>query len=206
MSKGYILAVDTEILDLEGLDGLSNRIGAMLNRDRGTALVRGGTIYPMDDGSTPPARIAILHFDSPAEARAIMDDPEFSTLQNERHRFAKSNVFIVEGVPNRTDPAPAGSKKGFCVVIDSVVDDRPALEGLSDRLRDVQENNGGTFLVRGGPIIPMNEDSIHPARITIAQFDSVADARALFTMPEIVALREERHQFATSSMFVVEGL
>ncbi|MXZ90398.1 MAG: DUF1330 domain-containing protein [Chloroflexi bacterium] len=206
MSKGYLLAIDAEIRDPEGLAALNERIQTMLRRDRGDILVRGGAIYPMHDGSVPPARITFLEFDSVDEALELFNDPELAEIREERRRYSTPSVFVVEGVPNPPSPPTSDSTKGYYVVLDAAISDRPALEHLSQRLQAVQEANGGFDLVRGGTIHSINDGFPVPERITIVQFPSLADARILMGVPEFVALRMERHQYADTHAFVVEGV
>ena len=96
--------------------------------------------------------------------------------------------------------------KGYIVTIDREVKDAQGLAALSNRLRGMLEDAGGEFLVRGGNIHPMDDGSTPPARIMVAQFESLEAVQQLFAMSEFVALREERHQFATSTTFIVEGV
>ena len=205
MTKGYLLAIDSKVGDPEGLTAVSQSARDMLRRDRGTVLVRGGTIYPMHDGSVPPDRITILEFDSVADAWNLLNDPELVGIREARRQYSTPSVFVVAGVPNPPTPPPSDSTKGYYVVLDWEVGDRPSLEDLSGRLLKVQESNGGFDLVRGGTIHSINDGFPVPERITIVQFPSLADARILMGVPEFVSLRQERHQYADTHAFVVEG-
>ena len=96
--KGYVVILDTEINDPEGLAAMSERVRQVVTRDHGEVLVRGGTITRKHGDADPPARLTVVEFNSTEDAEALFEDAAVVELQEERHRYATSTVFIVQGV------------------------------------------------------------------------------------------------------------
>lgn len=95
--------------------------------------------------------------------------------------------------------------KGYVVVIDSEITDAEGLAGIASQLGEALVANGGRFLIRGGEISAYGGD-LAPARVMVAEFDSVEQAKALMELQSFVELREQRSQFAKANAFVVEGV
>ncbi|MXZ92700.1 MAG: DUF1330 domain-containing protein [Chloroflexi bacterium] len=96
--KGYVVIIDTEINDPEGLAAMSERVRQVVTRDHGEVLVRGGAITPKHGNAAPPVRMTVVEFNSVEDAEALFEDAGVRELQEERHRYATSTAFIIEGV------------------------------------------------------------------------------------------------------------
>jgi uncharacterized protein (DUF1330 family) len=70
---------------------------AVIAAHGGSYLARGGAIEVIE-GDWAPKRLTILKFDNAAKARAWIESPEYRPLREIRHKAAKSNILIVEGV------------------------------------------------------------------------------------------------------------
>lgn len=62
----------------------------------------------------------------------------------------------------------------------------------------------GKHLVRGGAIEVRGGD-LAPARMAVAEFESMEQARALFALESFAEMRAQRSQFASANAFIVEG-
>lgn len=65
------------------------------------------------------------------------------------------------------------------------------------------EEFGGRFLVRGGPVTPM-EGGCRPRNVII-EFDSVEQARACYESPQYQKAVTIRQAIADADLFIVEG-
>lgn len=63
----------------------------------GKYIVRGGTVE-VAEGDWMPRRFVVVEFPSLEQAKAWYTSPEYAPAKAIRHRTAKSNVIIVEGV------------------------------------------------------------------------------------------------------------
>lgn len=90
------------------------------------------------------------------------------------------------------------------VVIDSEITDPDGLANISGRLAEAVESHGGRFLIRGGAIEVQGGD-LAPARMAVAEFESIEQVRGLFALKAFTELREMRSKFAKANAFIVEG-
>ena len=95
--KGYIIIVDSEVIDAGSLAGLASQLLQEVEAHGGRYLVRGGPIT-LYGGDLAPARAAVVEFDSPEQAKALLESPRFSELRKLRSQFVKTSAFVVEGV------------------------------------------------------------------------------------------------------------
>ena len=95
--KAYIVTIDSEVSDPEGMSGLASQLLQEVEAHGGRYLVRGGAIS-VYGGDLAPARAAISEFDSPEQARALLESERLSELRNQRGQFVRANTFLVEGV------------------------------------------------------------------------------------------------------------
>jgi uncharacterized protein (DUF1330 family) len=63
----------------------------------GRYVVRGGAVEVVE-GDWTPGRLVVLEFDSVAQARRWRASPEYGAAVQLRHRTAKANMIIVEGL------------------------------------------------------------------------------------------------------------
>jgi uncharacterized protein (DUF1330 family) len=59
---------------------------------------RSGSHHPVTKGDWEPKRLIILQFDSVEAAKRSLNLPEYAPAKAIRHRTAKSNMVVVEGV------------------------------------------------------------------------------------------------------------
>jgi uncharacterized protein (DUF1330 family) len=65
----------------------------------GTYLVRGGEVEVLE-GDWRPNRMVVVRFDSADQARRWWNGTGYAELKAMRQRSAKTNMILVEGVPN----------------------------------------------------------------------------------------------------------
>jgi len=65
----------------------------------GKYIVRGGVTQVLE-GSWDPPRFVVLEFPNAAAARAWWDSPEYAPARAVRQSCAKTEMLLVEGVPN----------------------------------------------------------------------------------------------------------
>ncbi len=66
--------------------------------------------------------------------------------------------------------------------------------------------HGGRFLVRGGPLEPLEGAGHPPLRMVVMEFPDQAAARAWYGSPDYVALRELRQSVSETDIVLVEGV
>ena len=64
----------------------------------GRYIARGGHSEALE-GEWDPCRVAILEFESVARAKAWIDSPEYREARSLRHASARTQMFVVEGLP-----------------------------------------------------------------------------------------------------------
>jgi len=74
----------------------SRHVPATLEAYGGAALVRGGESHRLE--GSPRSRVVVVRFESVTQARAWWTSAEYSRLRTLRHRFADSDVALVEGL------------------------------------------------------------------------------------------------------------
>lgn len=95
MSKGYFLA-EIEITDAEGYDQYRSTTAAILKKYGGRFIVRGGNPQLLE-GDHPASRIVLIEFESPEQAMAWYNSPEYQAALKVRLASAKSRAFCVTG-------------------------------------------------------------------------------------------------------------
>ena len=92
----YVVTIDTQVWDLEGLAGLADSLVEAVGAYGGRYIIRTGAIEPKG-GSFTPARMAVAEFESIDQIRELFSDAKFLELRKRRSSFAHANVFVVEG-------------------------------------------------------------------------------------------------------------
>ncbi|MCY4651831.1 MAG: DUF1330 domain-containing protein [Dehalococcoidia bacterium] len=95
--KAYVITIDTEITDMESMAKLASQLQEEAEAHGGKYLVRGDAIS-VYGGDLSPVRTTILEFDSPEQAKILLDSQRFTELRRQRSQFVKANTFMVEGV------------------------------------------------------------------------------------------------------------
>ena len=92
----YIIA-DVDVTDSVLFDEYRKQVGPTIEKYGGKYLVRGGTTEAVEGGWSPK-RLVILEFESLERAREWYHSPDYSGPKDLRHKSAKTNVTIVEGL------------------------------------------------------------------------------------------------------------
>jgi|SRR5690348_1391012 len=90
--------VDLTIEDMPGLQHYIHAVPATIQKYGGRYLVRGAD-WEAVEGDWEPNRIVVLEFPSVERAKAWYASEEYKPLKEERHKSAKANIILVEGVP-----------------------------------------------------------------------------------------------------------
>jgi uncharacterized protein (DUF1330 family) len=92
----YII-VEIEIVDPTGYEEYKKLAGAIVEKYGGKYVVRGGRTEVLE-GDWRPKRIVILEFESVRRAKEWLNSEEYREPRKMRHRTAKTNMLVVEGV------------------------------------------------------------------------------------------------------------
>lgn len=92
----------------------------------------------------------------------------------------------------------------YVVTIDTRVQDSPDLANIYAGLAEVTASHGGKYLIRTVDI-ESKGGAIDPKRMTVVEFESIEQARALFEDERFAELRRLRSQFVETNAFIVEG-
>ena len=92
----YVI-VEIEIVDPVGYEGYKKQAAATVAQHGGKYIVRGGATEVLE-GDWKPKRIVILQFDSMARAKEWLNCEEYREPRKMRHRTAKTNMILVEGI------------------------------------------------------------------------------------------------------------
>jgi uncharacterized protein (DUF1330 family) len=94
--SAYII-VEIEIVDPVGYEEYKKLAGATVAKYGGKYIVRGGAVETLE-GEWNPKRIVVLEFESMQRAKEWLDCEEYREPRKMRHRTAKTNMILVEGV------------------------------------------------------------------------------------------------------------
>ena len=92
----YII-VDIDIVDPVGYEQYKKLAGASVESYGGKYIVRGGKSEVLE-GNWNPKRVVILQFDSIERAQAWLNSEEYREPRKMRHRTARTNMVVVEGI------------------------------------------------------------------------------------------------------------
>ena len=91
------VVVDIDIHDPAGYEDYKKLSGDTVARYGGRYLARGGRTETLE-GDWTCGRFVIIEFESVARAREWLDSPEYTPVKAIRHRTARSDMIVVEGV------------------------------------------------------------------------------------------------------------
>jgi uncharacterized protein (DUF1330 family) len=94
--SAYII-VEIEVLDPVGYEEYKKQAGATVAQYGGKYIVRGGKTEVLE-GDWKPKRIVVLEFESMRRAKDWLTCEEYREPRKMRHRTAKTNMILVEGV------------------------------------------------------------------------------------------------------------
>ncbi|HET7011328.1 MAG TPA: DUF1330 domain-containing protein [Anaerolineales bacterium] len=92
----YVI-VDIEVVDPEGYEAYKKIAPATVDAFGGRYLARGGPSEVLE-GDWRPHRLVILEFETSARAKEWLNSSDYAPARKERHRTARSNMVVVEGV------------------------------------------------------------------------------------------------------------
>jgi uncharacterized protein (DUF1330 family) len=91
------LIVEIDILDPAGYEQYKNLAAATVTKYGGKYVVRGGSTEVLE-GEWQPKRIVVLQFESVERAKAWLNSEEYREPRKMRHRTARTNMILVEGL------------------------------------------------------------------------------------------------------------
>ena len=94
--SAYII-VEIEVTDPVGYEEYKKLAGATVEQYGGKYIVRGGKTEVLE-GNWKPKRIVILEFPTVDRAKEWLNCEEYREPRKMRHRTAKSNMLVIEGV------------------------------------------------------------------------------------------------------------
>jgi uncharacterized protein (DUF1330 family) len=94
--SAYII-FDIEVSDPIGYEDYKKLAAPTLALYGGKYIVRGGK-HETAEGTWDPKRVVILEFESSERAKAWLNSPEYAPARALRHKYAKSDAVMVEGV------------------------------------------------------------------------------------------------------------
>ena len=94
--SAYVI-VEIEILDPAGYEEYNKLASATVENYGGKYVVRGGRTEVLE-GDWNPKRIVVLKFESVRRAKEWLNCEEYREPRKMRHRTAKTNMVVVEGV------------------------------------------------------------------------------------------------------------
>ena len=92
----YII-VEIEILDPAGYEEYKKLAGATVEKYGGKYIIRGGKTEVLE-GDWKPKRIVVLEFESAQRAKEWLNCEEYREPRKMRHRTARTNMILVEGM------------------------------------------------------------------------------------------------------------
>jgi len=94
--SAYVI-VEIDIVDSAGYEEYKKLAGATVEKHGGKYIVRGGRTEVLE-GDWQPKRIVVLQFDSMQRAKNWLHCEEYREPRKMRHRTARTNMILVEGV------------------------------------------------------------------------------------------------------------
>jgi uncharacterized protein (DUF1330 family) len=92
------------------------------------------------------------------------------------------------------------------LIVDTDIHDAEGYERYKSLARPIAERFGGEYLVRGGAMEVVDDDLWSPTRLVVIRFPDSDAARAFLASEEYAPVRAMRHEFASSTLVLVEGL
>ena len=92
----YVI-VEIDIRDLAGYEEYKKLASATVEKYGGKYVIRGGRTEVLE-GDWKPKRIVVLQFESAQRAKDWLNSEEYREPRKMRHRTARTNMILVEGV------------------------------------------------------------------------------------------------------------
>ncbi|MBI5933513.1 MAG: DUF1330 domain-containing protein [Chloroflexi bacterium] len=94
--SAYVI-VDVEVTDPEGYKDYIQAAPPTIAIYGGRYIARGGATETLE-GEWQAKRLVILEFPTAEQARAWLNSPEYAPARALRHKYAKTNMVLVEGI------------------------------------------------------------------------------------------------------------
>jgi len=94
----YVI-VEIEVTDPVGYEEYKKQAAATVHAHGGKYVVRGGKTEVLE-GDWIPKRIVVLEFESMDRAKEWLNCEEYREPRKMRHRTARTNMIVVEGMPS----------------------------------------------------------------------------------------------------------
>jgi uncharacterized protein (DUF1330 family) len=91
------------------------------------------------------------------------------------------------------------------IIVDTAIHDPINYEEYKKLARPIAESYGGEYIVRGADIDLVEDDLWSPTRVVLVRFPDRASARAFVDSEEYAPVMAMRHEYADSTLFIVEG-
>jgi uncharacterized protein (DUF1330 family) len=94
--SAYVI-VEIEVVDPVGFDEYRKRVVPIVEKWGGNYIVAGGKVETLE-GDWSPKRIVMIEFPSMSRAKQWLECEEYLEAGKIRHRTAKTNMVLVEGM------------------------------------------------------------------------------------------------------------
>jgi len=94
--SAYVI-VEIEVLDSVGYEDYKQLAGVTVEKYGGKYIVRGGKTEVLE-GNWNPKRIVVLEFETAKRAKEWLNCEEYREPRKMRHRTARTNMILVEGM------------------------------------------------------------------------------------------------------------
>ncbi len=94
--SAYVI-VDIHVTDPEGYKEYARLAPAAVELYGGKYVARAGRTEVLE-GDWVPKRLVVLKFESVEQAKTWLESPEYRPARQMRHRMAKTNMVVIEGV------------------------------------------------------------------------------------------------------------
>ena len=91
------LICDVDVQDSAAYETYKAQVPAFIRKHGGEYLVRGGA-HEVIEGDWKPTRLVLFRFPDAASVKAFVGDPEYRPLAALRHRVARTDMVMVEGL------------------------------------------------------------------------------------------------------------
>jgi uncharacterized protein (DUF1330 family) len=91
------------------------------------------------------------------------------------------------------------------VVVDTKIHDAEGYERYKALAAPIAKKFGGKYLARGGEMHIIDDDLWVPTRMVILEYPDIETARAFTDSDEYAPVAALRHEFADSTLVIVEG-
>ena len=91
------MIVEIEVTDPVGYEEYKKLASATIQAKGGKYIVRGGKTEVME-GDWQPKRLVVLEFESMERAKEWLNSEEYRDARQMRHRTARTNMILVDGV------------------------------------------------------------------------------------------------------------